>query len=134
MWMVGAADAVALGAYALGAVGLAGEATVHVQQYFDLFHEVSWVGPLFLANAVVCVVAIVGLAFTPTRQLAALVGIVTSVLALGGLVISYGTGLFGWQEAGWRTAIELIVIFEVGAAICLATGLVARSLLRGSRA
>jgi hypothetical protein len=128
-WPTTAADAVELGAYALGAVALAGEAAVHVEQYFDLFHDVSWIGPLFLANAVACIVTIVGLAYAPTRQLAALAGIVISVVALGGLVISYGTGLFGWQEAGFRTAIELILIAEVGATIFLATGLVARSTL-----
>ena len=131
LWTASAADAVALGAYALGAVALAGEAAVHVQQYFQLFHDVSWIGPLFLANAVACVVTIAGLAFAPTRQLAALAGIVISVAALGGLVISYGTGLFGWQEAGFRTAILLILIAEVGAVICLATGLAARNLLAG---
>jgi hypothetical protein len=114
---------VATSAYALGAVALAGEAAVHVQQFFDLFHEVSWIGPLFLANAVACVVTIAGLAYVPTRRPAALAGIVISVAALGSLVISYGTGLFGWQEAGFRTAILLVLIAEVGATIFLATGL-----------
>jgi hypothetical protein len=50
MWPATAADALELGAFAAGAVALAGEAAVHVQQYFDLFHEVSWIGPLFLAR------------------------------------------------------------------------------------
>jgi hypothetical protein len=90
---------------------------------------VSWIGPLFLANAVSCVVVIVGLAFGQTREPAALAGILVSVLALGGLVISYGHGLFGWQEAGWSTAILLVLIAEVGAVIFLATALAATSLL-----
>jgi hypothetical protein len=123
IWPATAGDAVSLAAYALGAVALAGEAAVHVQQYFELFHEVSWIGPLFLANAVACVVTIAGLAYLPTRQLAALAGIVISVVALASLVISYGQGLFGWQEVGFRTAIVLVLIAEVGAVICLATAL-----------
>jgi hypothetical protein len=129
MWPATAAEALPLGAYALGAVGLAGEATVHVQQYFELFHEVSWIGPLFLANAVACIVAIAGLAYVPTRQLAALAGIVISVVALGSLVISYGEGLFGWQEAGFRTPVVLVLIAEVGAVIFLATALAAKRVL-----
>jgi hypothetical protein len=68
---------------------------------------------------------IAGLAYAPTRQLAAPAGIVVSVVALGSLVISYGYGLFGWQEAGWRAAITLIVISEMGAVIFLAAGLAA---------
>jgi hypothetical protein len=129
MWPATAGDAISLGAYALGAVALAGEAAVHVQQYFDLFHDVSWIGPLFLANAVACVITIVGLGYRPTRRLAALAGIVISVVALGSLVISYGTGLFGWQEAGFRTAILLVLIAEVGAVVFLAAGLLTRSAL-----
>jgi len=34
----------------------------------------------------------------------------------------YGRGLFGWQEAGFDTPIELAVICEVGAALFLAAG------------
>jgi hypothetical protein len=123
MWPATAADAVSLAAYAIGAVALAGEAAVHVQQYFELFHDVSWIGPLFLANAVACIVTIAGLGYQPTRQLAALAGIAISVVALGSLVISYGTGLFGWQEAGFRTAILLVLIAEVGAVVFLAAAL-----------
>lgn len=111
--------------YALGALALAGEAAVHIQQYASLFHEVRWIGPLFLANAAACAVTIAGLAYAPTRQLAALAGIVISVLALGGLVVSYGQGLFGWQEAGFRTAIALTVIAEVAAVILLSAALAA---------
>ena len=43
-------------AYVLGALSLAGEAAVHVQQYASLLHEVRWIGPLFLANAAASVV------------------------------------------------------------------------------
>ena len=55
--------------------------------------------------------------------LAALAGVVISAVALASLVVSYGTGLFGWQEAGFRTPVELAMITEVGAVILLATAL-----------
>jgi hypothetical protein len=112
-------------AYALGAVGLGGEAVVHVQQYFALLHDVRWIGPLFLLNAVACVLVIVALASARTRPLAALAGIAISAVALGALVVSYGRGLFGWQEAGFRTPVELAVIAEVVAVVGLAAAVTA---------
>jgi hypothetical protein len=116
-------DAVAAGAYALGALALAGEAAVHVQQYASLLHEVRWIGPLFLANAAASVVTIVGLAYGRTRVLAALAGVVISALALGSLVVSYGHGLFGWQESGFRTAVAIAVITEMCAVSLLSAAL-----------
>jgi hypothetical protein len=125
-WTPARGEAVAAAAYVLGAVGLAGEAAVHLQQFGDTFHAVRWIGPLFIANAVACVVAIVGLAYARTRTLAALAGVVTSVVALGGLVVSYGHGLFGWQEVGLRTAVVLVVISELGAVVFLTAALASR--------
>jgi hypothetical protein len=118
-----ATDAAAPVAYALGALLLAGEAVVHVQQYVSEFHDVRWVGPLFLANAAAVLVTIAGLTQPRTRRLAALAGIVISAVALGSLIISYGNGLFGWQEAGFRTPVALAMITEAGAVILLATAL-----------
>lgn len=110
-------------AFALGAIGLAGEAAVHIQQYISVLHGVRWVGVLFLANAAASLVAIAGLAMPRTRALAALAGIVISTLALAALVVSYGRGLFGWQEGGFRTPVELAVIAECIAVIGLAVAL-----------
>jgi hypothetical protein len=123
-------EAVVPAAYALGALSLAGEAAVHAQQFADLFHGVRWIGPLFLANAVAIVVVIAGLALPRTRQIAALAGVVISALALGSLVVSYGQGLFGWQEAGFRTPVALAVIAEVGAVVLLTAALAGDALLR----
>ncbi len=129
-WTTVGSEAVGSVAYALGAVALAGEAAVHVQQYASIFHQVRWIGPLFLANAAASVVTIVGLAYGRTRQLAALAGVVISVVALGSLVVSYGRGLFGWQEGGFRTPVAIAVITEVGAVILLSTALAARTTTR----
>jgi len=128
-----AIDAAAPAAYALGALLLAGEAAVHVQQYVAEFHDVRWVGPLFLANAAAVLVTIAGLTQPRTRRLAALAGVVISALALGSLVISYGNGLFGWQEAGFRTPVALAMITEVGAVIVLAAALVLESRFSAAR-
>ena len=111
--------------YGLAAVALAGEAVVHVQQYFSLYHGVRWIGPLFLLDALGCAAVIAALAFARKRDLAAMVGVLVSALALGGLVVSYGRGLFGWQEAGFKTPVELVVIFEVAAVVLLAAALAA---------
>ena len=118
------AQALLVFAYSTGAAALAGEGAVHVQQYVTLLHVVPWIGPLFLANAAACAAIIVGLAFRPTRQLAALGGVVISALTLGGLVVSYGPGLFGWREAGFRTPIAVDVITTVVATIALTLALV----------
>jgi hypothetical protein len=88
---------------------------------------VRWIGPLFLANAAACLVAVAGLAYERTRRLAALTGVTISSAALGALALSYGNGLFGWMEAGLRTPIALAIATEVGAVIALAAALTARS-------
>jgi hypothetical protein len=117
------AQALLVLAYSTGAAALAGEGAVHVEQYVTLVHPVPWIGPLFLANAAACAVTIVGLALPPTRQLACLGGVVVSALALGGLVVSYGPGLFGWHEVGIRTSITVAVITAVVATIALTLAL-----------
>jgi hypothetical protein len=111
--------------WSAGAVALAGEATVHLQQYFALFHYVRWIGPLFIANAVGCAVVIVALAHPRTRGLAGLAGVATSAVALASLVVSYGQGLFGWQESGFRPVIALTVTFEFAAVVLLSAALTA---------
>ena len=114
--------------YALGAVMLAAEAAVHVQQFVSLFHAVRWIGPLFLANAAASLLAAAGLTDERTRPVAALAGIAISACALGGLVLSYGTGLFGWMDGGWRTAIAVAVVAELGAVLTLAAALAGSAL------
>ena len=113
--------------WSAGALALAGEAAVHVQQYFALFHDIRWIGPLFLANAAACALAIAGLTRSQTRDLAALAGVAISAVALTGLIVSYGQGLFGWQEGGFRPIIQLTVIFELGAVVLLSAALAAAS-------
>jgi hypothetical protein len=124
------AAALTTATYLIGGLALAVEAGVHIQQYTSIFHSVGWIGPLFLANGAACLLATGGLASSRLRPAAALAGIAISVSALAGLVLSYGTGLFGWTEAGWRTPIALAVASEVCAVVALAT---AQLLASGSR-
>lgn len=114
--------------YAMGAVMLGVEAAVHLQQFVSLFHAVRWIGPLFVANAAASLLAAAGLAHHRTRPVAALAGIAISACALGSLVLSYGTGLFGWMEGGWRTAIALALVSELGAVLTLAAALAGAAL------
>jgi hypothetical protein len=116
--------------YAVGAVCLIGEAAAHVQQFIALFSGVRWIGPLFIANAFAAALVIAGLAYPRTRTPAALAGVAMSAVALGSLAISYGEGLFGWQEVGFRAPIAVAVASEVGAVILLSTGLALTSLQR----
>jgi hypothetical protein len=129
-WIAAPAAALRTGVYALGALALAGEAAVHVQQYVSSFHEVRWIGPLFLANAAASIVVLAGLAYARTRPLAALAGVVISALALGSLVISYGNGLFGWREGGFRTPVALAMATEVAAVILFSAALALRAARR----
>lgn len=47
--------------------------------------------------------------------------------------MSYGRGLFGYQEAGFRTPVELAVITEVGAVILLSAALAATAAVHEGR-
>jgi hypothetical protein len=40
--------------------------------------------------------------------------------------VSYGQGLFGWHEGGFRTPIALVTIAEVAAVLLLSAALAAR--------
>jgi hypothetical protein len=48
-----------------------------------------------------------------------------SVVALGSLVVSYGQGLLGWHEGGFRTPVALVTIAETAAVLLLAGALAA---------
>jgi hypothetical protein len=121
----GPATPIARWASALAALLLAGEAAVHVEQFAALFDGVRWIGPLFLANAASCLIVVAGLSRRRTWALSALAGVAISALALGGLVVSYGAGLFGWQQAGLSTPIGIAVVCELGAVVALSAALAA---------
>jgi hypothetical protein len=115
-------------AYILGGLLLATEGAIHAEQYVSLFNGVAWIGPLFVVNAAAAVVVIAGLAYARTRVFAALAGVVVSAGALLSLVVSYGQGLFGWQESGFRTEVAIAALSEAGAVIAFSAALALSSM------
>ena len=106
------------GALALLAVGLA-----HLQQYADdSYSVIPTIGTLFALNFA-SAAAITVLLFAPVQRLSgragrlavpllALSGIGVAAGSLAGLFVSETSGLFGFMEAGYRTAIVVSIVLE----------------------
>ena len=106
----------------LGALALLVVGGVHYQQYhYEYYSAIPTIGPLFLA-AFVSATALGLFLLSPVRplrrlgrvpdQLAALAGVGVAAGALGALLISEQTPLFGFQEHGYRFAIVLALVAE----------------------
>jgi hypothetical protein len=114
------------GAAALLAVGLD-----HLDQYaVQHYSAIPTIGALFFMNFVSAAVVAVALA-APVERLSRRYGQhIVSLLALGGigiaagsiagLLISEGSGLFGFMESGYRGAIVLSLALEAAAILLLA--------------
>jgi hypothetical protein len=124
-----------LGAAALLAVGLD-----HLQQRSAAHYAaIPTIGTLFLLNFVSATVVAVGLALPlgrlggpAGRRLAALLalsGVGIAAGAVAGLLISETTGLFGFVEDGYRSAIVLSLVLE-GATIGLLGTYLGLSMIR----
>ena len=127
---------IARAALYLGAVAVLATGVVHIQQYYAAdYSTVPTIGTLFFMNFVSAVIVAVGLV-APLGRLAgryadavrsvfALAGIGIAVLSLAALFISESSGLFGFVEHGYRTAITLAIVAEAAAAVFLSIFLVA---------
>jgi hypothetical protein len=123
-------SAIAQAALYLGALAVLGTGVVHIQQYYDQdYSTIPTIGTLFFLNFVAAVVIAIGL-IAPlgrvTRRYAdairavfAIGGIGLGVLSLVALFISEGSGLFGFVENGYRTAIVLAMVAEIAAILFL---------------
>ena len=121
-----------LGALAVLATGIA-----HVQQFYaDDYSSVPTIGTLFYLNFVSAVVIAGGLV-APLGRIAgryagtvrdafAVAGIGLGALSLIALFVSESSGLFGFQEHGYRTPIALAIVFEVAAIVLLVIFLAAQ--------
>jgi hypothetical protein len=121
-----------LGALAVLATGIA-----HVQQFYaDDYSSVPTIGTLFYLNFVSAVVIAAGLV-APLGRIAgryagtirdafAVAGIGLGALSLVALFVSESSGLFGFQEHGYRTPIALAIVFEVAAIVLLVIFLAAQ--------
>jgi hypothetical protein len=118
---------IALVARYLGALAVLGTGVAHLEQYtVDDFSTVPTIGTLFLLNFIGAVVIAVGLVVPlgrytgAVRTLMAVAGIALGVLSLVALLISEGSGLFGFVENGYRMAIVVAIVAEAAAAVLLA--------------
>jgi hypothetical protein len=114
-----------------GAVALLGVGLGHLQQLLvDHYDQIPTIGTLFALN--VASATFVGLALlAPVQRLPGRAGSLTPpALAAGGVAIAAGSlialwvsetsGLFGFQEVGFRSAIAVLVGLEAAAAVLLA--------------
>jgi hypothetical protein len=120
----------------LGALAVLATGVLHIQQYYgQSYSTIPTIGTLFFLNFVSAVVVAVGL-MAPLgrvagryadaiRALFAVGGIGIALGSLVGLFVSESSGLFGFVEHGYRTAIVLAIVAEVAAITFLAVYLVA---------
>jgi len=121
---------IAQAALYLGAVAVLATGVVHIQQYYKQdYSTIPTIGTLFFLNFVAAVVIAVGLIvplgrLTPryadaVRSVFAIGGIGLGVLSLAALFVSESSGLFGFVENGYRTAIVLAMVAEIAATLFL---------------
>ncbi|MFL5842907.1 MAG: hypothetical protein ACJ77Z_20875 [Thermoleophilaceae bacterium] len=102
----------------------------HLQQYYgNNYSTVPTIGTLFFLNFVfsgrhaagliVPVKRVAGRYAEAVRAAFAVSGIGLAALSLAALFISEGSGLFGFVEHGYRTAIVLAIVAEVAAIVFL---------------
>ena len=114
----------------LGALAVLATGVLHIQQYSaQNYSTIPTIGTLFFLNFVSAVVVAVGLVAPlgrvagryadAIRALFAVGGIGIAVGSLVGLFVSESSGLFGFVEHGYRTAIVLAIVAEVAATVFL---------------
>jgi hypothetical protein len=123
-------SAIARTALYLGALAVLATGVVHIQQYYVAdYSTVPTIGTLFFVNFASAVVVAVGL-IAPLGRVAgryadairaifAVSGIGIAVLSLVALEVSESSGLFGFVEHGYRTAIMLAIVAEAAAIVFL---------------
>jgi hypothetical protein len=121
---------IARAALYLGAVAVLATGVLHIQQYYSQsYSTIPTIGTLFFLNFVSAVLVAVGLV-APLGRVAgryadavratfAVAGIGIAVGSLVGLFVSESSGLFGFVEHGYRTAIVLAIVAEVAAVVFL---------------
>jgi hypothetical protein len=114
---------------------------VHIQQYYGQdYSTIPTIGTLFFLNFVGAVVIALGLVVPLGRVAGRYADVIRSLFAIGGiglgalslvaLFISEGSGLFGFVENGYRTAIVLAMVAEGASIVLLGTFLVAKGAVR----
>jgi hypothetical protein len=113
--------------FVLGATGggfLVWSGVIHLELWSDGYKDISVIGPLFLVQAIVCI--ILAVAIVALRWMALLaVGAATGVATAVGLLLTVHVGLFGFKEslsvpyAELSLAVEFTAAFVLLAAACV---------------
>lgn len=110
----------------VGAALLLAMAWIHGELYELGYASVPTIGPLFLLNAVLGVIAAAALLSTPSRwlPLVELGGALLSFATLAALVMSVTVGLFGFSETWAAPLVGRTVAVESGGVVVLLTAAV----------
>lgn len=117
----------------VGAGLLLAMGAIHLRLWADGYRVIAWIGPLFLADAVLGLLAALALLLAPPRRLP-WVGLLAALLqigTLGGLVLALTVGLLGFSES--LSAPLVVPAIGVEAAGFLLLGGFAARRLRGAR-
>jgi hypothetical protein len=123
----------------VGAALLVATGWIHLHLWLDGYRTIDWIGPLFLASAVLSGLAALAVLLTPTRWLPwlALLAGLLEIGTLGGLVLSLTVGLFGFSESSAAPLVTPTIAVEAAGFLVLAgygAGQLWRSRRRGARA
>ena len=98
---------------------------IHFDLWRDGYRAITYIGPLFVANAVVSAALVLALLVRPDARVA-LAGVAFSVGSLIALVLSRTTGLLGFTERGWSDMAVQATTAEIGAVVAIALVMVVR--------
>lgn len=100
----------------VGAALLVATAWIHLKLWLDGFRGIAWIGPLFMANAVLGVLGALAVLVAPLRWLpwAAVLGGLLEIGTLLGLVLSLTVGLFGFHETWGGLVLPSILVEAAG--------------------
>jgi hypothetical protein len=116
----------------IGAGFLVWSAVIHIELWADGYKDISIIGPLFMIQAIACI--ILALALVAFRWLALLVaGAVAGVATAVGLLLSVYAGLFGYTESLSVPYAVLSLAVEFTAAFVLLAAAVVLALARPGR-
>ena len=117
-----------VGAALLLAMGL-----LHLKLWNDGYRDVQWIGPLFMANAVLGGLGAVAVLGAPSRRLpwVAVLGGLLEIGTLLGLVLSLTVGLFGFHETWGGLVLPTVLVEAAGFLVLFGYG--ASALLPGLR-
>lgn len=99
---------------------------IHLHLYLDGYRTIHLIGPSFLGNAGLALLAALALLLCPARLLgaAALLGGLLELATLGALLLSLTVGLFGFTESTRAPLVGTTIVVESsGAALLLGIGL-----------